>query len=380
MTQRWRNTEFMGDDLAEPGQSPNLSIASDGSRCVRTITLAEYSDFYQAALDFLGYPVLAQATNAGTPPKTVNFVSRSIPHSFKGISDLPLPPPDQIIPGLFVGGNPVFYQYPRVPLQGPYGWLFAKSMPGVLGVHPLGKGGRALIVAGGALDDAVAYYSTNKIRLEYRTLTHDVLPDYDPALVNAGGPLVSTPAAPIPDEGTMARYVTAYLRTAKKVINLRRGLMSFVPEAGIETKAVPIPEGFPFEEPTATLTVIHHEIPLDAIPYKAIINLDNAINLNPFWFGRFPAGTVRFDSWDYKPLFSPLGLRIVDLQYTLKVLFHVDLGGTARGWNWALRKVPGTGDVDYREVAAYAADQVTKRNSPYKAKDLADLFRPDQPP
>lgn len=369
-----------GDDLSSPGASPRVSLAADGGRAQRTITLSSAQDYYQSLLDHLGYSCVAEKTNGLGVRR---YVMRVLPHSFRGFSDqLSAPPPEQI------SGQPpgTFYTYTLPANANQYGWFWCKSAPDTEGVGPYGQGGDQHIPAKGPLDPAVAYYRTNKLRLEYRMLDYGVLPDWDTAMVNGGGPLQSTPADPIPDEGTLNRYVTGVFRTAKKVINLRRGLMSFDPEPGSDDngKAQPLPEGFSFEEASGTLVLVWHEVPLDAIPWKAVVNCDNAVNVNPFWFGRFPPGTVRFDTWDRKELFSPVGLRMVDIQYTFKVAWHVDLAGTPRGWNSALRLIPpggaNAGSVDYRGVRAYAADRTTPGNPPYRSMDLADLFRPDQPP
>jgi hypothetical protein len=384
MARQWRNTVYLGDAVLD-GESPVLSAAADGQRVRRRITLAPLQSVGQAMVDFLGYPTVVTGTNKDGV--ACRYVSRSIPHAFKGVGQFPAQPPREEIPGVHnADGSPIYYTYPAPPIQSNYGYLFAKSMPGHANVQPLGSTGANLIPGKGKLDPGVGYYNTAKLDFEYRSLTYDVLPDFDTLLVNPAGPLASTATAPIPDEGFLdasgfpPRYVTAYLRTSKRVINLRRGLIWFDPEPGIETEAVPIPDGLPYEETAGTLTVILHEVPKGAIPYGNISVALNGIN-NAVFFG-LPLGTCRFNSWDKKELFSPLGVRIYDIQYEFLFLPNVDLSGVARGWNYALRAVPGTGNIDYRPVHAWKASDRTvtgRGNAPYRSGSMNILFRPDQP-
>jgi hypothetical protein len=326
----WRGinyTEYVGKGSAE---SPRGRFATDNVSATRVLEVP-WAQLYDFARAVVGYPVLRSRLDGSN---LVRYVTRVTPMPYSAL----LRGPDASIGTL----NP---------------FLWATDIPEW---HGVGKY---------SIDPATgtATYPTARLTVVYSTLTYDVAEDA--LCIPPAGPLQPYN---VPDEGYyLTRHFTRFWRPAQRVESLPFGLMQTVDDATAANR-IPVRKGIPFTVPLADVTYVQHACPY--VPTRAIQATMNRINLDPFDNGRFPAETLLCLTPDIQPYFSPIGDRLYNLIWRFRFQPNVDVGGTARGWNYVFYKKPGTTVIDYVPVSSTGLSTGTK---PFRTADFSALLRPD---
>ena len=255
--------------------SPEMEFRDDGTTVTRTY-LIPWTSYRQVAADVLGYPEI-ETKHAR------QYISRNLPDAFPELAN---------------------------SLGNPY--LFATAIKSVQGLG---------VPDGGNMQSQsdVAVYKYARVSVVYETLTYEILSDKQ--MVNAG--LVDRWGNP--DESTLRRYVTKVIKPSAEYLSLPQGSFQYVVASAPAGLAV---IGQPGKiTPVYDMSLTWHHVPREAIGsllYNAGLTtpvLDQAIgkvNVKPF--AGCMAGTLLCMPPDIRPIRSPLGDRIYDVEYRFKWL------------------------------------------------------------
>jgi hypothetical protein len=334
--------EYQGVTFTEAvPASPEESFVADASRATR-VFYSEWTDRFRAAVAFVGYPSLQSGLSADGLT-IVRYISRQLPLQYPA---------------------PTAADGPNLPngitLQ-PYMWC--GGIQRTEGISPDGVNDNY----------DLADYVKAKLTLNFFTPTYDLLPDA--AMIAATGPLTG-----YPDEGLAVangkgvpngtdRYVTRLDKPAGRFITVQAGFMSTVSDPSRT-----IPTGVAKFLPNNELSYVWHSIPAAAYPINTIAKTLGCVN--DATFDGYPAGTLRLDFAEQQPGWTPLGQRVVTVQYRMKFEPNFTLDGmNARGHN-GFYTIPPKGTFDCYTLSTTGKPDGTKV---YRQADFAALFRPDQP-
>jgi hypothetical protein len=324
----WRGIDY-ADWTPDQGGGPVIQLADDASRIERPIQVA-HVNYYGAAAAFLGYSLLPQVG-------AVKYISRTTPHPYEDMLDINARP-----------------------------WLYARSISRLEGVGPRGK--RA---------NGSPAFDLARMTLVYTSLTYDIKEDTDPNVIglaeDATG--VANPLAGLPDEARLTRYVTRLYRPAHRVVTIPQALMQWVPIPPNEPAGT-ILEATGKSEPGLELTYIHHLRP--DVPINAIQQAMGKVN--QYTFDGFPAETLLCEAPDIRPIVSPIGDRIYDVQFRFVFRPKYNANGVATGHNHFLRCWRNTTgaalQLDYRRANLSSTGTAASGNV-YPSFNFLKLFRPD---
>lgn len=346
-----QNTYYV--ECVQNPASPEGEFRDDGSNVVRTYWI-QWSKRSQSRKDLLGWPVVKQAGGQ-------SFISRSVPHLY----------PEEVD----TNGNAQLYATACKQVEG---WGIPAAVNGQVNMKSLLN---------------VAQYLYAKMRVTYETLTYDVLDDAD-MVVN--GYTVNG----VPDEATLARYVTLRTHPSAEYLTLPQGSFKIVLSANnlgpFALPAVgPAVPGAPGRiVPGYDVSLTWHRIPRSCIgsrlwnPNLARPPIDMAIGcVNSVTFAGCPPGTLLCLPPDIRPIRSATLDRIADIEYRLK-WFQVlgadgtplkDINGNTVGHNHLfLTTAQGVPAAGYYEVSSDGQtnmDNKAVNKNIYNWCDLNALFR-----
>lgn len=340
-----RSGFILNDETPADGTSGVMFQLSDQtSRYERVLQTSEYDFLDDITKDLLGYSFIANG------PSSAKYIARYLPEFHPEFLDV-------------TGAYPIL-------------WASAVQRGEGRGMDPSGS--------------TLTGFNTPKyqraiLRLAYTSRPYRILPDGDAAMrfvPDAGQP---NPLLGLPDEASMARYVSVHLKAFSRFITIPRVLMRWTLEAGDTDPAITggggptMFEGLSVSEPGFSLEIIHHRRP--DIPLTRMGNLIGTINKYALRTprGTFPAKTCLLQTPDVVSYTDvATGEIIHDIHFRWTVMFRKSrTGSTIYGHNAALRFIErdaGKPIIDYRYVTSNGK---TDGDYTYKEADHADLFRPE---
>lgn len=346
----FRGFEFF--DIAYDRGGPEYFWANDDTKIVRPIQVptTTFNRLDEFVREFIGYPFVDYSPTDGYP-----YLTRTTPHPWGVILNL-------------LNDEP---------------FLYCSAITHEPSVAVL-RNTETL--------DPVPEPAMHRMRLVYTAPTYRILPDdhedmlFEPT-VNSRGETQSLPygADSVPDEATLARYVSLYQHPFMRIITIPRAIPKWVLEDGdagwdvdeSKSKKAVVWEGIGKAEPGMVMEIIWHAIPNSAVPWTAIQRCMGKVNGWDFY--GFPEETLLCEAPRIVPKVSIGGMIVNDIHYLLRFL-PKDVGGVAKGHNHFLRALKSvTGGIKF----GYRLLTLTGKldgDSIFERADFASLFRPEGVP
>lgn len=328
----WRSTQYT--EVTNDPKGPIEEFRQNGSTSVRTY-LVRWEDRYPALADFLGYATVLTASDG------YKCVSRITPHYHT-----------EFLPANF-----------RV--------MYATQC---MRCEPVG------MPTSGGLKSSANFIRAKwaKITLQYESLPFDVLEDQQVV----GLDVIRTIAGP--DEAQLARYVTKSFKPSAETLMLPQQSFKFV------SGSTPVVPGAPPKlVPAVDISLTWHWVPQICVGLK-LINPDlshasiddclGTVNQSEIW-GCKP-GTLLLVGVDVRPIISPFGERIYDIEYRFKYLNLKDTNGEPVGHNFLYAQKSIINPAGYYEVSVDGATNVMLQDDDkniYNWREFRSLFRVDYP-
>lgn len=273
----------------EQAGSPKFTWGQGAQTLTATYKVA-YDDLFDALIALLG---TTEAASIMLPDTTqLGYYKRSLPHSY--------------------------------PHTATLGKLYAESASTGRGEGPRGQN-----------DDKVAKYQWWIFDVIYRPPLFPIVPD---SQLTPGDPDVPQ----IPDETGLARYVSYKEEQTFGELTYKAGDWTWLEGPlvgrGVAARVV-------LKEYRGTLTITHHNIPLNAVPRLTIARFANTVNADAIQLTQsfsYPPNSLLYQLADYDPVTLPDMTLAVNVRHHWKV--NVQDDGTGGWLKW---RSPETGNVPY---------------------------------
>lgn len=260
-------------ELWEQVGSPKFTWGQNGQSLVATYKV-KYADFVDAFVALLGTTEAASVALSGGG--TLGYFKRSIPHS-----------------------------YPHTDTATK---LYAESITAGHGEGPRGRN-----------EDKVAAYEWWIFDCIYRPPLYPIATDE--ALTPEAEPRV-------PDETGLARYVSVKEEPSLTTLSYKEGSWVWLEGPNLN-RTVTVETDIPLS--LGSLVLIHHNVPMRAIPRDTINRFKNTVNVDPIPVEgyEYPVNSLLYQFATYEPVTLPDMARAANVHHTWKVKILPD--GTG-GW------------------------------------------------
>jgi hypothetical protein len=310
-----RQYEYQERTPKDGAVSPRLTLSSNRTTASRQIQVP-WDRKNDALVDIVGYPFIKQNYQkypSGNPDNTWNdgwYISRYLPSYYADLNQID-PITGLCYPVLWASTVEVI---PAGDKPGQTYW--ATNDPYVEGNPWMSNG--------------INRYGTAYLSISYEMPTHPIVSDEDMGKQNW------VDAYGNPDESSLKRYITIIPQAGGRVQTVPNGTFVVANDTG---KSLPFLGSPPIREIEADISITWHEIPTQAVPFRvvnqgiattrrigstsnvpytpAIENTLGCVNNNTFW--GYPKGALMLTAAVIKPIYSPLGQRLWEIDYKFKM-------------------------------------------------------------
>jgi hypothetical protein len=323
---------------------------------------------FDAVRALVGVSIMRDETVSATRRR---WIERRLPHHFHA-------PPDGEAP--FSIGIPSYLPRTLACVEVPRAWpATGRAAHNELGNDSGDSGGETL----GAVQADCLF-----MQASYRNVPYHIFAD-DSVLAVGSGPLAANQpagASARPDEGsklavgwTATRYISREITPASRTITIPGGMIRYAVDGFGMDAAVPIPQGFPFNQYKSTVKYTWYAVPIDAIPHTAIARMGGRVNDAAFDFAQ--AGTLLYISTAIRQYQTAYLQWVADLTHTFSYMpnyfSNILPASYFGGWN----SIPAWSPVLQRILPArISSDGLAQATSNlvFPPGDIGTLFRPDQ--